>query len=249
MIFKRLEVLQERIEQEVKAEIKKLLEDTTGQEQVTRLEAEIECATQEREKQESGSYMYNLISQDIQTKEEQLARYKEELGSVGSLAQATATYQQRIIEFLDFLNVMRGRYHEASFQEKRNALEVLGVKVVVNDPPEVHGLSEQAQGEPDSQEWFTAREAAKALGVSTKTIYLYARNGKITADQQESSQMQIHRDELLRLQEEGFRQRNTPEIVRQRIEITYSPHFGNLGITSLPTLNPTGVSVSLHTRR
>ncbi len=235
MIFQRLEVLQERIEQEVKAELTKLLEDTTGQVQMKR---------QERDKQAKGSYMHDLISQDIQKKEEELARYKEELGSVGSLAKATATYQKRIAEFLEFLNVMRGKYREASFQEKRNAINVLGVKVTVNDPPEVKGLSTQAQGEADGQEWFTAREAANALGVSAKTIRLYARSGKITICQ-ESSQIRIHRDELLHLQEEGFRQRNTPEIVRERIEVTYSPILG----LSPKVLNPTGVSVSFHTRR
>ncbi|HLZ56625.1 MAG TPA: hypothetical protein VKR06_06730 [Ktedonosporobacter sp.] len=36
-----------------------------------------------------------------------------------------------MLGFLDFLNVMRGKYHKATFQEKRNALEVLGVKVYI----------------------------------------------------------------------------------------------------------------------
>ena len=36
-----------------------------------------------------------------------------------------------MLEFLDFINVMRGKYQDATFQEKRNALDVLGVKVYI----------------------------------------------------------------------------------------------------------------------
>jgi hypothetical protein len=35
----------------------------------------------------------------------------------------------------------------------------------------------------------------------------------------------VHRDELLNLQERGFKQRNTDEIVRSRVEISYSPEL------------------------
>lgn len=134
-MFVRLEVIQARIEQEIEQAVSTLLEGTTGREQMIALQAEIAYAKQECKKYDQGSYTYNLISQDIQAKEEQLARYEEECASSGSIAQATALYQQRCLEFLTFLNVMRGRYEEASFQEIRNALEVLGVIVVIADLP------------------------------------------------------------------------------------------------------------------
>ena len=112
----------------MEAAISALLEDTTGQKQIQKIEATIEFAKNEREKYVPGSYMHNLISQDITNQEEQLARYREELSS-SNIEKATGSYQQRIMEFLEFLNVMRGRYEHATFQEKRNALEVLGVRV------------------------------------------------------------------------------------------------------------------------
>jgi len=39
-----------------------------------------------------------------------------------------AAYRQRLLSFLDFVNVMRGKYHKATFQEQRDALDMLGVK-------------------------------------------------------------------------------------------------------------------------
>jgi hypothetical protein len=53
----------------------------------------------------------------------------------------------------------------------------------------------------------------------------------------------IHRDELLKLRDKGFKQRNTEEIVRERVEISYTPRFSGLGN------NLTAAPVSLQTRR
>jgi len=58
-------------------------------------------------------------------------RYEEECTSASNMAALTATYQQRVLEFIEFINVMRGRYQDATFQEKRNTLDVLSVKVYV----------------------------------------------------------------------------------------------------------------------
>lgn len=128
-LFERIESLQSQIEGEIRQAVTTLLEDTTGQEQITELQATIDHAKAERRKHEEGSYVYNLLTQDICTKEEQLKRFREECSSASSIAAATAIYQGRMIEFLEFLNVMRGKYSSASFQEKRNALDVLGVSV------------------------------------------------------------------------------------------------------------------------
>ncbi len=236
VLFKRIDVLQAVLEQEMEAAISALLEDTTGQEQIQKIEELIEFAKNEREKHLPGSYMHNLISQDITHQEEQLARYKEEVGS-GNIEKATDSYQRRIMDFLEFLNVMRGRYENATFQEKRNALEVLGVRVMVHDPVETYGLSSDALDIAEGQEWFSAKEAGHFLGVHAKTIRFYQKNGTI-ANYKEEPFLLVHRDELLKLQERGFKQRNTEEIVRDRVEISYSPRF------NIRQENSTGVPVS-----
>jgi hypothetical protein len=190
--------------------------------------------------------MYNLIAQDILKQQEQLARYQEEVGSV-NLERVIGAYQQRIMDFWTFLNVMRAKYEQATFQEKRNALEVLGVRVLVHASVETHGLSEDAVDIGNgSQEWFSAKAAARALGVNPKTIHFYRRNGTITNYKYEPY-LQIHRDDIVKLQQKGFLQRNTEEIVRARVEISYSPRFTALGggVGS----NPAAVPVSFTTRR
>src|SRR5258708_2331015 len=241
VLFKRIDVLQAALEQEMEAAISALLEDTTGQEQIQKIETTIEFAKNEREKYVPGSYMHNLISQDITNQEEQLARYKEEIGS-SNIEKVTGSYQQRIMEFLEFLNVMRGRYENATFQEKRNALQVLGVRVMVHEPTETYGLSSDALDIADGQEWFSAKEAGQLLGVHAKTIRFYQKNGTITKYKDEPFLL-VHRDELLKLQRKGFLQRNTEEIVRDRVEISYSPRFIGRGN------NLTAAPVSLQTRR
>lgn len=241
VLFKRIEVLQTALVREMEAAINALLEDTTGQEHIRNIEALIELAKHEREKHAPGSYMHNLISQDITKQEEQLARYKEEVGS-GNIERARDAYRQKIMDFLTFLNVMRGRYQSATFQEKRNALEVLGVRVVVHEPLEKYSLAADDAPIGEEQEWFSAKEAGKLLGVHSKTIRFYQKNGTIT-NYKEEPYLLVHRDDLVKLQKKGFLQRNTEEIVRERVEISYTPRFNSQG-KSL-----TAVPISLQTRR
>lgn len=94
----------------------------------------------------------------------------------------------------------------------------------------------------EGQEWFSAKEAGHLLGVHAKTIRFYQKNGTITRYKAESFLL-VHRDELLKLRERGFMQRNTEEIVRNRVEVSYSPHFNGRGN------NLTADPVSLHTRK
>jgi site-specific DNA recombinase len=241
-IFKRTEAVQASLEQELQAAINALLEDTTGQEQIKNIEATIALAKREQANHAEGSYMYNLISQDILRQQEQLARYQEEVGSV-NVERIMGAYQQRILDFWTFLNVMR--YEQATFQEKRNALEVLGVRVIVHEGTETHGLSSDALDIGNGgQEWFSAKAAASALGVNPKTIHFYRRNGTIARYKYEPY-LQIHRDEIVKLQQKGFLQRNTEEIVRARVEISYSPRFGFAHLGE----NGTAVADSFTTRR
>src|SRR5260370_1232701 len=223
VLFKRIEVLQTALETEMKLAINALLEDTTGQQQIQQIEATIALARHEREKYEPGSYMHNLISQDITNQEAQLARYNEEIHS-RNIDKVTRAYQHQLMDFLEFLNVMRGRYEKATFQEKRNALEVLGVRVLVHEPTETYGLPSDASDIADGQEWFSAKEAGQLLGVHAKTIRFYQKNGTITKYKDEPFLL-VHRDELLKLQGKGFLQRNTEEIVLDRVESGYSPRF------------------------
>lgn len=144
VIFERIDSLQTTLEGEIQQALVELLEDTTGQEQLASLQATIEYTKRERDKHDEGSYMYNLINQDIITKKEQVERFverfKEECTSASSIAAATALYHSRVVEFLDFLNVMRGKYEKSSFQEKRNALDVLGVCAHLQAIPEEERL-------------------------------------------------------------------------------------------------------------
>lgn len=55
----------------------------------------------------------------------------------------------------------------------------------------------------------------------------------------------IHQEEVLKLQQKGFLQRNTEGMVRSRIRITYSP---KLGIATLRETS-TADQVSLQTRK
>jgi len=216
-LFKRTEAVQAALEMQLQDAINALLEDTTGQGQIKDIEATIALAEKELAKHEKGSYMHNLITQDILKHQEQLARYQEEVGSA-NVERIMSTYQQRIMDFWTFLNAMRGRYEQATFLEKRNALEVLGVRVVVHDSINMHGLSDDAVDiGHGGQEWFSAKAAARALGVNPKTIHFYRRNGTITKYKYEPF-LQIHREEIVKLQQKGFLQRNTEEIVRKRVE-------------------------------
>ncbi len=130
-LFERLDGIQAKIEQEIARSLTEVLEDTKGKEHIAALTAAIDYARQERAKHLEGSYYYTLITQDLQAKVEQLQRYQEECAAASNVATATATYKERVMEFLDFVNAMHGKYHNATFQEKRNALDVLGVKVFV----------------------------------------------------------------------------------------------------------------------
>ncbi len=130
-LFERLDLIQAKIEEEIEKSLSNLLEDSTGREQIAALTAAIDFAKQERAHHLESSYYYNLITQDIQSKMEQLQRYEEECMAAGTVAAASATYKERVMEFLEFINVIKGNYHNATFQEKRNALDVLGVKVSI----------------------------------------------------------------------------------------------------------------------
>lgn len=128
-LFERTEAIQAAIEAEVQRTLTTLLEDTHGQDQLNELQAKLEFAVAERTKHEKGSYYYELLTADIMAKTEALERYQDQQDKSHDLEAYTAAYRQRALDFWTFLNVMRGKYDKATFQEKRNALDVLGVQV------------------------------------------------------------------------------------------------------------------------
>jgi len=128
-LFERIEALQAKIEAEIERNLHEMLEDSQGEEQTAMLKAQIDHARQERSKYPDGSYLYDLITEDIHRKTEQLDRFEAEYANSRDFSLMQAAYRNRLLSFLDFVNVMRGKYHKATFQERRNALDMLGVKV------------------------------------------------------------------------------------------------------------------------
>jgi len=128
-LFERIEAIQARLEQELERSVNELLEDTKGPEHILKLRALIDRARQERAKHQEGDYLYDLITEDIQQKTEQLARFEADYASSRDTSKTQAAYRERILSFWEFMTVMRGKYGKATFQEKRNALDVLGVMV------------------------------------------------------------------------------------------------------------------------
>jgi len=131
-LFERLDMIQTKIDAEVERSLTELLEDTRGLEQLAGLRAAVALAKAEQARHPEGSYYYNLTTEDVRIKTEQLQRFETEVGNSRNIAAVMGAYKQRVQEFLEFINVMRGNYHDAPFQKKRNALDVLGVTVRVD---------------------------------------------------------------------------------------------------------------------
>lgn len=227
-LFERLERVKACIEQKMEEEIRALLEHGTGREQVLQMETELEAARAEQQKHPKKSYVYEAISRDIARREEELARFQEEMGSIGSIEHMLALYQGRLLWFLDFLTRMRGKYETASFQEKRDALDVLGVNVVVHDPVYQEDLLE-------TETWYTVKEAAKKAGLNRETIDTYIRSGRLIARVESERKRWIKGADLLALIGDGYGYHNNEKGVRARIAITYQPQLRGMSWETLQT--------------
>jgi site-specific DNA recombinase len=193
-VFERIELIRGTIEQNIERAVQTMLEDTHGKQLIMRLEQELAQARVERSKHPEGSYLYGLITQDIKTKEEQLKRAVEDYDGSRDLASLADHYRSSILGFFNFLAVMKGKYHEATFQEKRNALEVLGVKVYIH-PPAATPSREPAATD---QEWLSIPEASTLTGISPTTLFYHIRHETLTAHSRNVPMIVIHRDELAR---------------------------------------------------
>lgn len=193
-VFERLDVIRDAIASNIQQSIENLLEDTAGKRLIAQAQEEIAFAKEERAKHAEGSYTYRLISQDIVEKEDTLRKYEKEYKESGDVVQLANTYQKSILGFLDFLNTMHGRYENATFKEKRNALAILGVKVFIA-PREPNTCTVTVDSE---QEWFSIPEAADATPVSLASIRRYIQSGHIRTEERGVAAVGVLRDELKR---------------------------------------------------
>lgn len=194
-VFERLDLIRDTLEQNVEQSLQNILEDTKGRLLIIELEEEIAYAKQECRKHKEGSYYYKLISQDIRGKEERLQKYEEEYVQSRDIVRLSGVYQKSIMNFLDFLGAMKDKYHEASFKEKRNALEVLGVKVYVH--PDTQETPVIPPVETD-HEWLSIPDVSRLTGISQGSFIYHMRRGNLKSERRNVPLTVIHRDELAR---------------------------------------------------
>jgi hypothetical protein len=191
-VFERIELIRGTIEQNIEQEVQTMLEDTRGKQLISRLEQELAQARVERSKHDESSYLYGLITQDIETREEQLKRAVADYDDSRDFASLVDHYRSSILGFFTFLTVMKGKYHEATFLEKRNALEVLGVKAYIHPP------AQTPSREPvvTDKEWLSIPEASALTGIGLTTFYYHVNHETLRAHSRNLPLTVIHRDEL-----------------------------------------------------
>ncbi|GHO90735.1 hypothetical protein KSF_007830 [Reticulibacter mediterranei] len=194
-VFERLEHIQDVIQASIEQSVQHLLEDTTGNDMITALQEELIYAIQEQNKHPKGSYYYHLIAQDIRKKEEELQRCEEEFSKSHDGAKLSESFQESVMHFLDFLNTMKGRYHEASFQEKRNALDVLGVRAYVSRDTTIRPQWPTIQ---TRKAWLSVSEAPTLTGIHPSSLRASMKAGKLKTGQKAIAHTVIHRDEIRR---------------------------------------------------
>jgi len=224
-VFKAIELIRDTIRARLEQEVRSFLENTIGSQQAASLRQEIAYAEAERSKHAPGSYYYNLVTQDIQAKQAHLRKFEEQAAYASTHTQLLDLYQQTVLSFLDFLDVMNGKYEEATFKEKRNALTVLGVTVTVSAagqirPPVAHVETEK--------EWLSLVEAGALSGMNPKALSYHACRGEFATTKRDESRRctYVHRDELNRfLGSVTLKPRRLRDDAEARVEITYSPIF------------------------
>jgi len=212
-VFDRLSVIQDVIRESIDQAIQNMVENTQGRALITELEEQITYASQERDKHPEGSYYYKLISQDIREKKEKLQRCEEEFARSRDRMKLSGSFQKSMTNFLEFLNTMKGRYHEATFQEKRNALDVLGVVVRVH--PDEEGTPPLPPVET-GQEWLSVSEVSELTGIHRNSLMPYVRSGKFKSQKIATPHIVIHRDEIVRFLKE--RKQKTVDLSQEEKE-------------------------------
>ena len=194
-VFERLELIRDTIEFNIERSLQNILEDTQGKALMDELREKIQFAYIERDKHPKGDYYYLLISADIQNKEAELQRYEEQYQESINIVKLKNIYQQSTHGFLNFLTFMQGRYDEATFAQKRNALDVLGVRVYVH--PDTYEAPEPMTVDTE-EEWLAVKRAAKLAGIALRTLRKYIERGNLATHPRTIPMTVIHRDELAR---------------------------------------------------
>jgi len=237
-VFDAIELIRETIRIRLEQDVQNFLERTQGKQQVVQLTHEIANAEIELAKHPDGSYTYNLIAEDIHRKREQLKKYDEESKSALTNESLLDIYQQNVLSFLDFLSTMKGKYHKATFKEKRNALDVLGVTVTIR--PVVHPAPPVTHIETD-KEWLSLVEAGRLAGIDPDILSYRASRGEFVTTKRDESRRctYVHRDELnCYLPTLRLRPRLVHEAVQPRVEINYSPIFTGVQSSLINTSVP-----------
>ncbi|MDQ6659925.1 MAG: recombinase family protein [Chloroflexota bacterium] len=224
-VFESIEQIRDTISARIVQDVQGFLENSQGKQQLSQLTQEIAMAEAERDKHAPGSYYYQLVSQDIQTKQAQLRKYEEESKHAEVSEQLLDIYQHSVLSFLNFLSVMKGRYHEATFKERRNALDVLGVKVTASAVSEENPLVTHFD---NCKEWLSLVEIAELTGIDPKILSYRAFRGELATTKRDESRRctYVHRDELNRwLPTFKHKPRAIRDDAQSRVEIHYSPIF------------------------
>jgi len=169
-----------------------------------------------------------MVRQDIAAKQQQLRKYEEEATHAEVSEQLLDIYQRSVLSFLDFLSTMKGRYHEATFKEKRNALDVLGVTVTVHSCDKEISLARHVE---TAKEWLSLTEAAELAAIDMSTFRYHIEKGELTVYRRDESRRNryVNRDELNRfLSTYSYAPRHIRENVQTRVEIHYSPIFSGV---------------------
>jgi len=194
-VFERLSLIQDVLERSIEQSLQNMLEDTRGREMIDALQQEFAFAMAERNKHPEGSYYYKLINQDVIQKEQQLRKYEEEFVHSQDVVKLSGVYQQSIMGFLDFLNTMQGRYNEATFQEMRNAIDVLGVRVYVSPRPDLDFTKPIIETD---KEWLNITEISTITGIHRNSLMLHVHKGTLQSEKMIIQRIIIHRDEVQR---------------------------------------------------
>ncbi len=224
-VFEAIELIRDTIRAHVERDVQNFLEYSQGRQQLAQLMQEIAYAEAERDKHPEGSYYYRLITQDIQDKQAQVHKYEEESKLAEVPDQLLNLYQQQMLSFLDFLSVMKGKYQEATFKERRNALDVLGVTVTVSAAVQTVPVITFVETD---KEWLSLTEAATIAGIDPKILWYRASKGEFATTKRDESRRCtfVHRDELNRfLADLTLHPRRSRDNVEARVEINYSPIF------------------------